>query len=58
MTSERTDLLGETRLELAQRARDLGIPGYARMTKQELIEAITTTSSRDNEARRALGQPG
>jgi hypothetical protein len=55
---ERTDLLGETRVELVDRARRLGLAGYSRMTKQQLIDAITRTLQRDNTARRKLGQPG
>jgi hypothetical protein len=55
---KRTDLFGETRVELVNRARRLGVPGYSRMTKQQLIDAITRTRRRDNAARRKLGQPG
>ncbi len=55
---KRSDLLGETRLELINRARRLGIPGYSRMTKEELATAIATTRTKDNTARRTLGQPG
>jgi hypothetical protein len=55
---KRTDLAGETRLELINRARRLGIPGYSRMTKDELADAIERMRQKDNAARRKLGQPG
>jgi hypothetical protein len=34
------DYYGHTRKEFAQRAKDLGIRGYSRMRKEELVEAI------------------
>ena len=58
MSAKREDLLGETLYELAKRARSLGVPGYARMSKEQLIEAIDRYRDRDNEARRELGEPG
>ncbi|HXG40065.1 MAG TPA: ChaB family protein [Candidatus Limnocylindrales bacterium] len=34
------DARGNTRAELVERAKDLGVRGYSRMTKDELAEAI------------------
>ncbi len=45
------DYYGHTKKEFEQRAKELGITGYSRMRKQELVEAIER-KERNEEARR------
>ena len=51
------DYLGHTKKEFEERARDLGIRGYSRMRKDELVEAIAdrerTIEARDRRRRKA-----
>lgn len=48
------DVIGHTRDELLERARELGVKGRSRMTKQELGEAIKKANDRATDrARRA-----
>jgi hypothetical protein len=45
------DYYGHTKKEFEQRAKELGITGYSRMRKEELVEAIAR-EERNEEARR------